>query len=125
MKTLHQAMQKYEADKKIDSTVVEGWASGVILGQAIKNAYHSNPNRKDLTSADLIKGLGQIKNETFGGLTPPLTFTDQGDVKPSTCYFKIKVVNGKWTAPNGMQPTCLPKKVQPTLAKARKALPGS
>jgi branched-chain amino acid transport system substrate-binding protein len=103
--TMRSAMAQYEPGKEIGSITVEGWASGVILGQAIQNALSLNGG-KAVTSADLLNGLGQIKNDTFGGLTPPLTYTSSG-VQPTVyCYFPIMATGGKWTAPNNLTPQC-------------------
>jgi branched-chain amino acid transport system substrate-binding protein len=99
------AMAKYEAGKSIGSIAVEGWTSGVILGQALTNALKGNSSGT-ITRQDVINGLAQIKNDTFGGLTPPISYTASGVQPESFCYFPITVKGGKWTAPNGLTPVC-------------------
>jgi branched-chain amino acid transport system substrate-binding protein len=103
--TMREAMAEYQPDQPIDATVVSGWVAGVVLGQAIENALEANGG-EDVTSADILTGLGMIEDETFGGLTPPLTFTADGVQAPSNCYFGMTVVGGEWTAENGGEPIC-------------------
>jgi branched-chain amino acid transport system substrate-binding protein len=103
--TMKAAMAKYEAGKSIGSIAVEGWTSGVILGQALTNALKGSSSGT-ITRQDVINGLAQIKNDTFGGLTPPISYTASGVQPESFCYFPITVKGGKWTAPNGLTPVC-------------------
>jgi len=103
--TMREAMAKYHSDKTIDAQVVSGWVAGVVLGQAIENALTENGGEQ-ITSADVLTGLGMIKDETFDGLTPPITFTSSGLQEPNYCYFGMTVADGKWTAENGGEPIC-------------------
>ncbi|SHH04272.1 branched-chain amino acid transport system substrate-binding protein [Jatrophihabitans endophyticus] len=124
VKTMRAAMAKYKPGKTIDSTTTEGWASGVVLGKAIENALASNGGKVP-TRQDILTGLGKIKNETFGGLTPPLTFTSSG-VQPSVfCYFAATVAGRKWTAPNGFTAACpSPAQKQAIAAVQKRILAG-
>ena len=103
--TMRTAMAKYESGKTIDAIAMEGWTSGAVLGVALQNALKANGG-KSVSRSDVLKGLGQIKADTFGGLTPPLTFTASGVQAPTYCYFSITVSGGKWTAPSGLKATC-------------------
>lgn len=79
------------------------WVAGLILQTAASKLSASNP-----TAAQVVAGLDQIRNDNFGGLTSPLTFT-QGQPTPTpTCYYPIVVVQGGFSAPDGLQPQCLP-----------------
>jgi branched-chain amino acid transport system substrate-binding protein len=103
--TMKAAMAKYEPGKAVGSIAVEGWTAGVILGQALTNALAHNSSGT-ITRQDVVNGLAQIKSDTFGGLTPPLSFTASGVQPESFCYFPIVVSGGKWTAPQGLTPVC-------------------
>lgn len=78
------------------------WAGGELFAAAAA-AAHITPTS---TGADVKKGLYALKNETLGGLAPPLTFTPG---KPAfiACYFAQEIKGGKYTSLNGNLPTCL------------------
>jgi branched-chain amino acid transport system substrate-binding protein len=79
-----------------------GWTAGLLMSEASKD-LPAKP-----TSSDVLAGLYQIHNETFGGLTSPLSFT-RGQPTPSpTCYYLITVGTNGFDAPSGLQPHCLP-----------------
>jgi len=103
--TLREAMAKYQQGKTIDAQVVSGWVAGVVLGRAIENALTANGG-KQITSADVLTGLGMIEDETFDGLTPRITFTSSGVQAPNYCYFGMTVAGGKWAPENGGEPIC-------------------
>ncbi|HEX3789969.1 MAG TPA: ABC transporter substrate-binding protein [Pseudonocardiaceae bacterium] len=76
-----------------------GWAAAKLLGLAGKNLSDSP------TSADLFTGLYTVKDESFGGFTVPLTFTEQQRAaKP--CVFIWGVAADKFAAPQGNKPLC-------------------
>jgi branched-chain amino acid transport system substrate-binding protein len=82
---------------------VEGYVSGLILAEAVKNA---NVGSSDpITSADIYKGLYMMHKDTLNGMAPPLTFV-KGKPNPSHCFFWIRIQNGKFTTPYGNQATC-------------------
>ena len=61
----------------------------IALGRALEIALADDPG-KDLTAADVRAALGQIKDETFNGLTPPVSFTEDGVQEQSECAFSIR-----------------------------------
>lgn len=76
-----------------------GWAAAELFGLAGKN-LSDNP-----TTAELFEGLYRVKNETFGGMTVPLTFTKAKRwAKP--CVFIWGVADNKFSAPQGSKPLC-------------------
>ena len=78
------------------------YASGVLGAEAVKGGLPANP-----TSADILKAMYTIKNNTLGGLTAPLTFTPKVPRTGITsCYFMIAIVDGKYVAPERNR--CLP-----------------
>jgi branched-chain amino acid transport system substrate-binding protein len=106
-KEFHQALSRYAPDvtssadyNEVDSWV---WSAAQAFALAAKRA-NIGP---DSTPTDVTKGLLTFKNETVGGLTPPLTY------KPGApglvgCYYVTQVKGGKFIAPGGATPNCLP-----------------
>jgi branched-chain amino acid transport system substrate-binding protein len=89
------------------------WAAGKLF-QAAAKAANIGPNS---TGADVKKGLYALKNETLGGLAPPLTYTPG---KPAfvPCYFTVRLAGGKFASLNSNKPTCLTVAQATALAKA-------
>jgi branched-chain amino acid transport system substrate-binding protein len=77
------------------------WVAGALLREIGKSLPAT------VTSADLLKGLYQIKGNTLGGIAPPLTFVEGQPAPDLTCYFLQKIVGGKFTAPQGSKQICL------------------
>jgi branched-chain amino acid transport system substrate-binding protein len=86
--------------KGIGPTV--GWTAGKLLERA--GAALPEPP----TSAALLNGLWSIKDDTLGGLTQPLTFTEGQPAKPISCWFDLRVVDHKWTNPDHFTQHCRP-----------------
>ncbi len=77
------------------------WASGMLFAAAAKAGnLGDNP-----TSAQVLQGLYALKDETLGGLAPPLTYT-QG--KPTTvdCWFYLGIQNQQFAPTFGTQSAC-------------------
>ena len=77
------------------------WVSGALLREVSKALPDT------VTSADFLKELYRIKNNTLGGIAPPLTFNEGKPAPDVTCYFIQQIVGGKFTAPQGSKQTCL------------------
>jgi branched-chain amino acid transport system substrate-binding protein len=77
-----------------------------VAGQAILTA--ANKVNGPITSASLTNALYTFKDETFGGLSVPLTF-DQSNPSLSTCVFEWKISNGQRIVMNGGQARCAPE----------------
>jgi branched-chain amino acid transport system substrate-binding protein len=75
------------------------WASGETLAQAAKGL-------SSVTRASLVSSLYTFKDETVGGLTPPLTFT-KGQPKEVPCYFVSQDINGQLVSAKGLTASCL------------------
>ena len=88
------------------------WAAMELFGTAVK-AGGTGP----VTSASILAGLYTLKDETLGGLAPPLTFV-KGQANLHNCYFVIGITGGKFVAPNGITPSCAPDDVIATALKA-------
>jgi branched-chain amino acid transport system substrate-binding protein len=108
MKEFQDAMHTYEPQdfKSGSYGYSEGaamtWASAEIFEAAAKNL----PVGQD-TSADLLAQLYKLpKGDTFGGLTPPLTYTAGGPQPNDSCFFEIQLTNGAYHALNGGKTVC-------------------
>jgi branched-chain amino acid transport system substrate-binding protein len=77
------------------------WTSGMLM-LAATATLPANPG-----SQDILNGLWTIKNNTLGGLAPPITYHQGQGAVGSSCYFLVEVQGGKWTAPKGSQTSCL------------------
>jgi branched-chain amino acid transport system substrate-binding protein len=89
-----------------NANMAASWAAGKVLATAAKN-LSNRPTSKEITQ-DLLK----VKNNSFGGLTPPLTFASSTfsfadpskyQQPASDCFFKIQLTNGKWAKPSGQK----------------------
>ena len=58
------------------------------------------------TTEALLRGLWSIKNDTLGGLTYPLTFTEGKPSERKLCWFNIQVTKGRWISPDGYKLSC-------------------
>ena len=84
------------------------WAAGEILRSSSK-FLSAKPTRDEL-----LKGLYSVKDETFGGLTYPLTYFPNASVKNHLPYFNcgyIAVVSeeGQWSYSPGKKFYCVPR----------------
>jgi branched-chain amino acid transport system substrate-binding protein len=88
------------------------WTSGKLFEAAVKAAPSGA-----ITSASIKQGLYALKNETLGGLTGPLNFSE-GKVVLDNCFFTYVIKNGNFAELNGMTPTCAPASaIEPLVAK--------
>jgi|SRR5579875_97809 branched-chain amino acid transport system substrate-binding protein len=80
-----------------------GWAAGLVFGYAAEQA-HLTPSSP---STAVITALDTVKDNTFGGFTPPLTYT-AGKAAQVPCSFVVGISGGKWTEPIGLKTVCMP-----------------
>lgn len=83
---------------------VYAYAAGKLFETAVRGAGD------EITPESLKKALYTLKDETLGGLAPPLTFVEGKPTSPN-CYFVSTVENGEWSAPEGAEPQCAPPEV--------------
>jgi branched-chain amino acid transport system substrate-binding protein len=91
------------------------WTAGALF-QAAAKAGNLGPSS---TPADVIKALYLLKNETLGGLQPPITY-HPGQPAFTPCWFTEQVSGGQFASLNGDKPTCLTAKQTTTLLSALK-----
>jgi branched-chain amino acid transport system substrate-binding protein len=95
--------------------LTQPWVSMELFKAAVL-AGGSGP----VTSESIKNGLYSLKDDTLGGLAPPLTFT-VGQVNLQDCYFVLGISNGKFTAPQGLKTSCAPTAPVAAGAKAMAA----
>jgi branched-chain amino acid transport system substrate-binding protein len=95
-----QAIQTYAPSLVSSGASAAEWTSGE-LAVAASGYLGTTP-----TSAQFFQGLYTIKNNTLGGLAPPLTFNTSAAATAPSCYFEITLGNGKFVDPNGGRPIC-------------------
>jgi branched-chain amino acid transport system substrate-binding protein len=78
------------------------WMAGLVYQAVLDNIGA----KESVTSADLFKGLYQVKNLTEGGLLAGLTYT-KGEPRSVDCFWETEVHDGEWVAPNGLEPACI------------------
>jgi branched-chain amino acid transport system substrate-binding protein len=98
----HAAINQYAPSVGFAGPGALTWAAGELVVAASKD-LGANP-----TSDQFFQGLYTIKNNTLGGLTPPLTFTNNGanSATVGSCYWVMKLNNGQWEDLNNGTPTC-------------------
>lgn len=93
------AWNKHSGGIAPDGSAAMGWAASKMFEKAATGAGNN------INPATLIEQLRTIRNERYGGLTVPLTFTAQGP-RPASCMYRLQGSGGKWTAPQGDKPIC-------------------
>jgi len=108
MQEFQDAMHTYEPQDFSSSSygyseaAAMAWASAEIFEAAAKNL----PAGQD-SSADLEQQLYKLPaGDTFGGLTPPITYSSSGIEPDNKCFFEIELKNGSYTALNGAKAVC-------------------
>ena len=83
--------------------VASVWSAGLLLQAAVKAGGLTSTEKP--RSAEIVKGLESLKNNTLGGMAPPLTFV-AGKPHSINCWFTAKVRNGVVSEENGGHATC-------------------
>jgi branched-chain amino acid transport system substrate-binding protein len=109
MKQFQDAMHTYEPQDFSSTSYgyseasAMAWSSAEIFEAAAEKLAPGHD-----TSADLEAQLYKLpKGDTFGGLTPPITYKDTGGPQPAdNCFFEIQLKDGKYTSLNSAKPVC-------------------
>jgi branched-chain amino acid transport system substrate-binding protein len=101
-RTFRAAMQKYSPASLTGDAATSAvvWASGLLFEAAAKAGKLGN----NATPAQVTAGLNSLSNETLGGATAPLTFTNGN--RTVSCAFVISIGGGAFTTPVGTSPVC-------------------
>jgi len=109
MKEFQDAMHTYEPQDFSSTSYGYSEASAMAWSSAeiFEAAAQMLPSGHD-TSADLRAELFKLpKGDTFGGLTPPITYQNTGGPQPAdNCFFEIQLKGGSYTSLNGAKPVC-------------------
>ncbi|ADB50559.1 ABC transporter substrate-binding protein [Conexibacter woesei] len=122
VKEYRDALGKYAPDfsgsSQDSSYGLFAWAGMQMIATAAAKA------RGPITNSSLQAALYTIKDETLGGIVPPLTYT-KGKANPIHCWFTWTIANGEFVATNDAKPTCAPDAVvAPAEAALAKSLAG-
>ena len=105
-KTMQKAIAKYAPSvlKNPDygQIGIIPWVTGAVFAEIAKTG-NIGPSS---TSADIVKALATVKNNTFGGLTPPLTYT-AGKPTSVPCGYIVGIKKGKFVEPQGLKLSCM------------------
>lgn len=89
------------------------WTGGKLFEAAAKAAKLT----ADATPDDVRKGLYALKDETLGGIAPPLSYT-KGKPYFTPCWFEMTIADGVLESRNNNKPNCLDQKQTAALLKA-------
>lgn len=108
LRDYHRVLQRWAPDTPPDGTSLIAFTSGKLFEKALENVA-AEVARGPVTSALVLQGLGEIRNESLGGLTVGLSFRPgQERAGSSGCVFVELLTTSGWTAPNGSRPVCRP-----------------
>ena len=93
------AMRKYAPNQISNPASASGWAAGKAFGEAVQRV------KGPVTTAKLLAALHSFKNETIGGVTIPLTYSN-GPIVPRPCYFLSVIKSGAYVPQNGGKFVC-------------------
>ena len=97
----HRARQTYSAATPLSVGLAAGWTAGKLLERAAARLPEP-PTREGLLAA-----LWTIKSDNLGGLSYPLSFTENQPAKQEACWFDIALHQGSWVSPDGYKLHCL------------------
>jgi branched-chain amino acid transport system substrate-binding protein len=105
-KDFRSALKKYADVPTASQGVFQSvaWQAGEMFKRAVELSGTKGPP----TSQDVFNGLYAFHNETLGGLTPPLNYSATDTMRQGKCFFLVAAKNGRYSAPNGLKPSCVP-----------------
>ena len=92
-------LKRYGAGSK-EGGVAIGWVAGKLFETAALNIGEPP------TTAAILDGLWAMKNDDLGGLTQPLTFNENQNPVPRSCWWNVTIVKNKWVSPDDYRRTC-------------------
>jgi branched-chain amino acid transport system substrate-binding protein len=100
LKAFRDAMATYAPSTPPSAGHITGWTAGVLFGRGAAQL------QEPPTSAAIIDGLHQVKDDDLGGLTYPLTFTEGQPAPRVVCWYGVRIAEGSFVADNGGQRKC-------------------
>jgi branched-chain amino acid transport system substrate-binding protein len=103
----HAALKKFAPNSEPTANSITAWAAGKLFEAVIANLGDAAVG-KAITTADVMTGLGKVKKETLGALTPPFTFTPGQKAAPQVpCVYYTLLDSRGWTAAKGSKYECV------------------
>jgi branched-chain amino acid transport system substrate-binding protein len=102
------AMKKFAPNAPLDQGVVLGWSAGKLFEAAMAKVA-AKARAGDVTTAMVLDGLWQIKNEKLGGMSMGVSFEKGKVASAPNCYFGMKLGEEGFSAPSGSKPLCFGK----------------
>jgi len=99
--TFQAAVNQYAPNMVIGAASASVWTAGMVL-RSIAGGLSATPSSKEI-----IDGLYTVRGSNLDGLTSPLTYEKGQPYRVPSCYFTVKIDNGKWIAPDGSKPQCI------------------
>ena len=96
----HSAVKSSGKAGNIGVAMAQGWTSGKLMEKA-GVALPEPP-----TTEAILQGLWRIKDDTLGGITLPLTFTEGQNPTPVSCWFDIAIRKGAWVSVDNFKQHC-------------------
>jgi branched-chain amino acid transport system substrate-binding protein len=96
-----EAVRRYVPDGALGGYGATAWVQLKLIERLSVSFGDRNP-----TTQDYLDALYGLKDETIGGLVPPITFNKGSHAHVNMCGYPIKVVNAKLTAPLGENFVC-------------------
>ena len=92
VKEFQATLKRHAPGLQADASTLSGWAAAKLFERAARGNLSETP-----TNRDLLRGLWSFKDETLGGLAPPLTFSEgQPPVYP-VCGWAVVIKNKTFT----------------------------
>ena len=103
LRAYHAAMAQYAPGFTLDSSSILAWTSGKLAEVAIARLPVTSAAP---TSAEVLIGLGGLRNETLGGLVAGITFHAGQPAPEGRCLYYTRLDERGWSAPRGSKPVC-------------------
>lgn len=100
------AINAYAAGSLVDQNSMLAWSSGKLLEVALARVAE-RARSGPITTALILEGLWQIRDEKLGGLAPGISFTKGGRPKQVDCYYALTITSAGYGAPAGSRLSCL------------------
>jgi branched-chain amino acid transport system substrate-binding protein len=99
------AFKRYAPSNAEDQQAMLGWAAGKLFEAALAKVS-AKARAGNVTTAMVLDGLWQLKNEKLGGLTPGATFVKGEHAVIDDCYYPLKLDAKGFSAPKADKPVC-------------------
>lgn len=98
-------MARYAPGAAVEQQAMLGWAAGKLF-EAAMSKVADKARAGDVTTAIVLDGLWQLKDEKLGGLSPGATFVKGSPAKYVDCYYGLELGPKGFSSPTGPKPVC-------------------